>query len=97
MPASSRKTDAGVVHCSGYTIATGSPDVFINNLAAARVSDSSTSHLRPAGPICVSHVSQIAAGSPDVFVNGLAMARVGDPLTACTTIAQGSPNVRANG
>jgi uncharacterized Zn-binding protein involved in type VI secretion len=42
-------------------------------------------------------VSQIAAGSPDVFVNNRAMARVGDPLTACTTIAQGSPDVKANG
>lgn len=96
MPASARKTDAGVIHCSGYTIATGSGDVFINGLAAARVGDSSTSHLRPGSP-CPPHVSQIAAGSPDVFVNNRAMARVGDPLTACTTIAQGSPDVKANG
>ena len=31
MPAAARKGDQGVPHCSGYTIANGSGDVFINN------------------------------------------------------------------
>lgn len=96
MPAAARRGDPGVVHCSGYVIASGSPDVFINTRAAARVGDPSTTHLRPAAP-CVAHVSTIAAGSPNVFVNNLPLARQGDPLTACTRIAQGSPNVFANG
>lgn len=96
MPASARRGDPGVVHCSGYVIAQGSPDVFINNRAAARVTDPSTTHLRPGGKACVPHVSKIASGSPNVFVNNLPMARQGDPLTACTKIAQGSPNVFAN-
>ena len=95
MPAVARKGDAGVVHCSGYTIATGSPDVFINGQPAARVGDTSTSHLRHGSPRCVPHVSTIAAGSSSVFVNGRPLARVGDPLTACTTIAQGSGDVFA--
>ena len=95
MPAVARKGDAGVVHCSGYTIATGSPDVFINGTPAARVGDTSTSHLRPGSPGCNPHVSTISAGSSSVFVNGMPLARVGDPLTACTTIAQGSGDVFA--
>jgi uncharacterized Zn-binding protein involved in type VI secretion len=95
MPAAARKTDPGVVHCSSYTIAQGSPDVFINGLPAARVGDPSTTHLRPGSP-CTSHVSTISQGSPDVFVNGIALARVGDPLSGCTTIAAGSPDVFVN-
>jgi uncharacterized Zn-binding protein involved in type VI secretion len=96
MPAAARRGDPGVVHCSGYVIASGSPDVFINNRSAARVGDPSTTHLVPGAP-CFPHVSKIAAGSPNVFVNNLPLARQGDPLTACTKIAQGSPDVFANG
>lgn len=94
MPAVARKGDPGVVHCSGYTLASGSPNVFVNNQPVARVGDPSTTHLRPGAP-CVPHVSRIVAGSGTVFVNGLPMARVGDPLSECTTIQQGSPNVVA--
>jgi uncharacterized Zn-binding protein involved in type VI secretion len=94
MPAVARRTDPGVPHCTGYTIATGSPDVFVNNLPVARVRDLSTPHLLPGSP-CPSHVSAIQSGSSTVFVNGRAMARVGDPLTACTRIAAGSPDVQA--
>lgn len=96
MPAAARQGDAGVVHCSGFNIASGSPDVFINGRPAARVGDPSTTHLRPAGP-CVPHSSTIASGSPNVFVNGRALARVGDPFGGCTRVAQGSENVSANG
>lgn len=96
MPAAARKSDPGVTHCSGYTIAQGSPDVFINGLPAARVGDPSTTHLKPGGKSCVPHVATIASGSPNVFVNGIPLARVGDPLSACTTIAAGSPDVVVN-
>jgi uncharacterized Zn-binding protein involved in type VI secretion len=92
MPPAARKTDPGAPHCSAYTIATGSDNVTINNLPAARVGDSSTSHQLPGAP-CPSHVSTIVAGSGTVFVNGRPLARVGDPLSACTTIAAGSPDV----
>ena len=95
MPAAARRGDPGVVHCSGYVIASGSPDVFINTRAAARVGDPSTTHLVPGAP-CFPHVSKIIAGSPNVFVNNLALARQGDALSACTKIAQGSPNVSVN-
>lgn len=92
MPAVARKGDSGVVHCSGFTIATGSGDVFVNGRPAARVGDQSTNHLLPGGP-CPNHVSSIASGSASVFVNGRPLARVGDPFGSCTRVAQGSGDV----
>ena len=79
MPAVARQGDAGAVHCSGYTIATGSPDVFIDGRAVARNGDSSA-------------VQIIASGST-VFVNGLPVAVVGDRLGDCTQIIEGSQSV----
>lgn len=96
MPGCARVGDQGVKHCSGFTIAAGSGDVFINGLGAARVGDSSSTHLKPGGRRCVPHTATIAAGSPNVFVNGLPIARVGDALADCTSIAAGSPDVSAN-
>lgn len=93
MPSAARQGDPGVVHCSGYVIASGSPDVFVNGLPVARVGDPSISHL---GSGCVNHTSTIIVGSPNVFVNGRPLARVGDALSACTQIAQGSPDVKVN-
>lgn len=94
MPAVARLGDAGVPHCSGYTIASGSDNVFVNGKPAARVGDSSTSHQLPGSP-CPSHVSTIAVGSSSVFVNNRPLARVGDTLSGCTSIAQGSADVQA--
>jgi len=93
MPAAARQGDPGVVHCTAYTIATGSPDVFINNQPAARVGDSSTVHLKPGGRHCVPHTATIAVGSSTVFINGQPAARQGDYLSECTQIAAGSPDV----
>ena len=92
MPPAARRGDPGVKHCSGYVIAVGSPDVFIHARAAARVGDTSTTHLFP-GRKCRPHVAPIARGSATVFVNGKALARQGDPWSACTQIASGSPDV----
>lgn len=92
MPAVARKGDPGRVHCSGYTIATGSDDVYVNGRPAARVRDSSTSHQ---GSGCIPHVSTIAAGSDSVFVNNRPLAREGDRLSGCTSIAAGSGDVFA--
>ena len=93
MPAVARKGDAGAAHCSGYTIATGSPDVFIDGKPVARNGDSSTTHQKPQGNKCVPHVSQIIAQSGSVFVNGQPVAVVGDRLSECTQIIQGSESV----
>lgn len=92
MPAAARKGDAGVPHCSGYTIASASGDVIINGRGAARVGDVSTSHLRP-GKKCPGHVASISRGSSSVFINGRPAARVGDSLAGCTRVATGSADV----
>lgn len=93
MPAAARQGDSGVVHCGGYTIAEGSPDVLINSRPAARVGDMSTTHLKPGGKTCVPHAAPIATGSATVFINGKPAARAGDTLSGCTQIAQGSATV----
>ena len=95
MPAAARKGDRGIPHCSGYTIAMGSEDVFINGIAAARQGDNSTAHQLPGSPTCPTHAPSISRGSESVFVNGKPLARVGDTLTGCTAVAQGSEDVFA--
>lgn len=94
MPAASRKGDQGVPHCSGYVIAAGSSDVYINGIAAARQGDTVTAHLLPGLP-CPAHAPPIAQGSRTIFVNNRPLVRVGDPVAGCTFIAQGSPTVFA--
>lgn len=96
MPAAARKGDKGVVHCSGYTIASASSDVIINGRGAARVGDKSTVHKKP-GKRCPSHTASISSGSGSVRINGRAAARVGDGLSGCTKVASGSPNVIIGG
>lgn len=92
MPAIARRDDRGVPHCSDYTIATGSDDVYVNGRPVAREGDLSTAHQLPGSP-CPTHVSVINSGSGSVYVNGRPVARVDDTLSACTRIAQGSPDV----
>ena len=87
-----RLGDQGVPHCSGFSIAQGSPTVFVNLKPAARLGDQSTAHLRPGKP-CRPHVAPISSGSPTVFVNGKPLARVGDGLAGCTAVATGSSTV----
>ena len=93
MPAVARQGDAGAVHCSGYTIATGSPDVFIDGKPVARDGDTSSVHQKPQGNKCVPHVSKIIATGDTVFVNNRPVAVVGDRLSECTQIIQGSETV----
>jgi uncharacterized Zn-binding protein involved in type VI secretion len=87
-----RLGDQGVPHCSGFSIAQGSPTVFVNLKPASRLGDLSTPHLRPGNP-CPAHVAPISSGSSTVFVNGRPLARVGDGLAGCTAVATGSSTV----
>ena len=93
MPAAARRGDSGRVHCSAYVIGTGSGSVYINGRSAARVGDSSTPHKIPSGDECSIHTASISRGSSSVFINGKPAARQGDPLSGCTNVATGSPNV----
>ena len=92
MPAATRIGDADVPHCSGMTRAVGSPNVFVNSIAWSRQGDVNTVHLLPGSP-CPPHAAPIATGSPTVFVNSVGAGRVGDAISACTSLAAGSPNV----
>jgi uncharacterized Zn-binding protein involved in type VI secretion len=94
MPAVARQGDQGVPHCSPYSIASGSGDVFVDGMPAATVGSASTSHLVPSR-VCFGHSSSISGGSGTVFVNGKPIARVGDPLAGCTSVSQGSGTVFA--
>lgn len=96
MPEVARKGDNGVVHCGGYVMATASADVFVNNRGAVRIGDTSSPHLGPRSRRrCLVHTAPVSSASTTVFVNNRAVARRGDPLSACTRIAQGSPDVAA--
>ena len=92
-----RLGDLGVPHCSPYVIATGSPNVFVNNRPMAAKGDFSTPHLKPGKPICPVHMAPIAKGSGSVRVNGRPVARIGDSLSGCTFVATGSFDVFTGG
>jgi uncharacterized Zn-binding protein involved in type VI secretion len=99
MPAATRIGDADVPHCSPMVRAQGSPNVFVNGIPWSRQGDINTVHLKPCGcpPCCCPHAMPIAVGSSTVRVNGRGAGRVGDAIVACTSVAQGSPNVFAGG
>ena len=94
MPAATRIGDADVPHCSGMVRAEGSPNVFVNTIAWSRQGDVNTVHLLPGAP-CPPHAAPIATGSTTVFVNGKGAGRIGDAISACTSVAAGSPNTFA--
>ena len=99
MPAATRIGDADVTHCSTPYRAQGSPNVMVNGIPWSRQGDLNTVHLKPCGcpPCCCPHAMPIAKGSSTVKVNGRGAGRVGDAIVACTSVAQGSPNVFAGG
>jgi len=95
VPAVTRIGDADVPHCSGMVRAQGSPNVRVNDIELSRQGDLNTTHLVPAVPACAAHAQPIAVGSTTVFVNGQGAGRIGDAISACTSVAEGSPNVFA--
>jgi uncharacterized Zn-binding protein involved in type VI secretion len=68
----------------GGAIITGSPDVFVNNIPVARVTDTYACPIHGPNPII--------KGSTRLFANNLEVARIGDPTACGATIASGSPN-----
>ena len=79
------------------TIVSGSPNVNINSLKAARAADPSTLDV----VACSMHASgpppMIAQGSSNVKINSQPAARVNDKTTCGGTISGGSPNVFIGG
>ena len=68
----------------------GSPNVFINNLPAHRLSDPWAPHACPGSS---PHGAVTASGSSTVFINNLPAARLSDAISCGSSIAMGSPNV----
>ena len=68
------------------TIIEGSPSVFLDGLAVARVGDSVSAHT------CGSdtHDGVIMSNGSNIFVNGQEIARVGCPISCGGTVATGS-------
>ncbi len=78
------KVEPGPVPHVGGPILEGSPNVFINGMPAARVSDAA---------LCVGSTDKISSGSSTVFINGKPAARMGDSCAHGGKIIIGSSNV----
>ena len=74
--------DVDVVHCSQPHRLERSPDVFVNPHKAIKL-------------FCAEHQAAITTGSTTVFINSRGCGRIGDGVSACTTVASGSPNTFA--
>ena len=98
MPRAARQGDPGVFHCSPFSIASGSPNVFINGIPAARMmADGAVIHLKPGGKLCTIHMPKINSGAQTVMINKMPAARVGSSFAGCTSVAGGSPDVEIGG
>lgn len=71
----------------------GSPDVFIENLAALRQGDSFAPHACPGSP---PHGAVTTSGSPTVFVNNIPIDRIGDGISCGSLVAEGATSVFVN-
>lgn len=95
MPAVARLGDKDTGHGSWppRPSTSGSPNVFINGIAALRVDDTYGPHTSGSN----THSGTVVSGSGTVKVNGKSLARIGDDVSCGSAIAQGSPNVFAGG
>ncbi|NQZ32451.1 MAG: PAAR domain-containing protein [Oceanospirillaceae bacterium] len=92
MPSAARASDSGSGHgCFPPTsITSGSGDVIIDGLPAARTGDG----LSPHGcKDCPPHGRGIAGGSSTVFINNRPAARVGDGISCGGSVSSGSGTV----
>lgn len=86
-----RQTD----NCTGHgcwpprPLASGSPNVYTNNLQQGRKTDPYVAHC--CGPVC--HGGVIAKGSSTVFANFLDVARQTDPVSCGSRCDEHSPDV----
>ncbi|MCP1214087.1 PAAR domain-containing protein [Acetobacter okinawensis] len=75
---------SGLVPHVGGPILTGSTNVLIGGMPAARVSDTA---------VCVGPPATVITGSATVFINGLPAARMGDQTSHGGVIMMGCPTV----
>ncbi|MDY6785741.1 MAG: PAAR domain-containing protein [Cyanobacteriota bacterium] len=81
-------TDGSKPHVGGPIIPSGSPNVFIGGMPAARVGDKAT---------CTGPPDAIASGSATVLINGQPAARIGDKTVHGGVIVSGCTNVLIGG
>lgn len=95
MAKAARLTDTGSGHdCFPPSpVTSGSPDVKINGLPAARVGDTLEPHSCSCGGGHGSHPRTIVAGSSSVRINGRPAARTGDAIDCGGVLISGSGNV----
>lgn len=97
MPAVTRLGD----NCTGHASwpprpsASGSPDVYVNNIKVHRQGDAWVPHGSPTPS--PPHGSSLAAGSSTVYINSKQCGRIGDPVSCGSAVAAGSGNVFAGG
>jgi uncharacterized Zn-binding protein involved in type VI secretion len=95
MPGGARKGDLAKGHgCfPDSPVIEGSPDVFINGLAAARLGDAVEAHGCTCGKDCGTHSRIISEGSATVFINGRPAATVSHGINCGGVIISGSGDV----
>ena len=98
MLAASTISHAYMNRCNTPVEATGSPNVFVNQLAKSKIGDQTAPYLEivPCPKCCKTHVAPVITGSPKVFVNMIASERLTDKalgITGTFPIIVGSPNV----
>jgi hypothetical protein len=90
-----RKGDKEAVHCSRPYRDEHFRSVFANGIPVSGKGHKNTTHLVPAGRICVGHSVGLIPTQATVFAEGKEVGRVNDPT--CTKVIQGSSNVFVGG
>lgn len=95
--AAGRIGDKYLKRCSTPVQGTGSPNVFINNRAAARLGDKTLPYEEkvPCPKCCQTHKATVITGSSRVFINGRSAETIKDlalGITGTFPLVQGSKN-----
>lgn len=99
MPAAARKGDKCVPHCSPFTVAKGSADVFVDKKAAARVGDSVTAHKKGGAGGGLGTAASLGAkfAPPPYSFALMAVSFIAKCKSHTPQIAKGSSSVFING
>lgn len=95
-----RISDQYLKRCNTPLQGTGSPNVFVNQLAASTIGKQTIPYqeIVPCPKCCETHVAPVITGSSKLFINGLAAERISDlalGITGTFPLVKGSRNVFA--
>ena len=96
--AASRISDQFQKRCNVPALGTGSPNVFVNQLAHGTITKRTIPYQEkvPCPKCCKTFVAQFISGSPKVFVNGIAssnLSLLALGITGTFPLVKGSPSV----